>query len=95
MRPLLVLFLLTASATSLAAPYQGRLFDTEQKAQWGCSGDEVVWVDPPTGRWFRKGNGWYEDTEDGGYACRRDVEGGARPAARKPPAPQQPGYEDE
>ncbi|MBV9863556.1 MAG: hypothetical protein JO267_15565 [Alphaproteobacteria bacterium] len=66
------------------------MFDTEQKAQWECRGDEVIWVDPPTGRWFRKGNGWYADSEDGAYACRKEVEAAGRPAPIKKPAPPPP-----
>ena len=98
MRPTLAfLSLLAAAAGAQAAAYQGRLFKTEQTALWECRGDEVVWVDPPTGRWFRKGNGWYEETVDGAYACRKDIDAAGRPPAAQKPASRvpPPTYEDE
>lgn len=102
MRLPLVLLALTLSAAAQALPYKGRTFTTEQTAQWGCHDGEVVWVDPPTGRWFRKGDGRYADSqdEDGAYACRRDVEGTAgrlpngAPAAPPPLVPD-PDYDSE
>jgi hypothetical protein len=85
--PLALLALSLAGAAAQAVPYKGRTFDTEQKASWECRGGEVVWVDLPSGRWFRKGDGRYGDTEGGAYACRREVEGTQRPPPAIPPAP--------
>jgi hypothetical protein len=95
-----IVLLLNMATTVWAAPYHGRTFETEQKALWGCLGAEVVWVDPRTGFWYRKGDGRYADSEDGAYACRGEVEiTPRRPSKPAPPAPPPllpaPDYEDE
>jgi hypothetical protein len=87
MRLAVVLLLEATAVAAQAWPYKGRTFTTEQRAQWECRGGEVVWVDPPSGRWFRKGDGRYADTEDGAYACRAEVDPSARHLAKPKPQP--------
>jgi hypothetical protein len=102
MRLVLACSLLMLASAAQAWPYKGQTYLTEQQAQWGCRDGEVVWVDPATGRWFRKGDGRYAagDDADGAYACRRDVEGAAAAAAKAspiapPPLVPDPDYDDE
>ena len=93
MRCWLALLLAFVGVAAQAAPYRGRMFESEPAALTGCGGGQVVWVDPPSGRWYPKGHGWYAATEDGAYACRKDIDAAARSPAKKKPTPEpDPGY---
>jgi hypothetical protein len=81
--PLLAALMLSPAAR--AEPYTGTLYATEQLAQTACEGSAVVWVDPTTGRFAVKGNGWYGIGRNDAYACRDVVE--PDPFAAKPAAP--------
>lgn len=57
------------------------LFASTTAAQVSCPGDNVVWVNTPTGVYHYPGTRWYGRTREGAYMCesQRDVIG-ARPA---------------
>lgn len=50
------------------------MFSSEAAAQRHCPGDQVVWLNIPSGIYHLKGMRWYGRTENGAYVCRREAD---------------------
>ena len=50
-------------------------FRSEQQAQEHCPSDAVVWVDAQSGTYQLKGQGTYDISATGRYACRSEADG--------------------
>jgi hypothetical protein len=75
-----------ASAISISRPLFAKAEDltkhvrTEPKVEaagwreptWYCGG-AVVWLDIPTGIYYRKGDRWYGRTKRGAYTCEKEA----------------------
>jgi hypothetical protein len=62
----------TALAVTPTAPLA--TFANERAAQYHCTQDIMVWLDPPTRAYFDRSQARYGSTKDGVYVCRDEAE---------------------